>query len=137
MNQPIPLQRLGSGQAAGVEAPFEMLAVSGGGDNGAFGAGLLNGWTAHGSRPVFELVTGISTGALTAPFAFLGSSWDAPLREVYTQVTLEDVARTRGVFLRPIGDTIILMPPLSVTEEEIVAIADAIEYGITTVCGRG
>jgi hypothetical protein len=48
------------------------LALSGGGDQGAFGAGVLNGWTAAGNRPQFKLVTGISTGALIAPFAFLG-----------------------------------------------------------------
>jgi hypothetical protein len=52
--------------------PATYLAVSGGGDAGAFGAGLLNGWTAAGNRPQFKLVTGISTGALIAPFAFLG-----------------------------------------------------------------
>ncbi|MGH9419785.1 MAG: patatin family protein, partial [Thermoanaerobaculia bacterium] len=48
------------------------LAISGGGDDGAFGAGLLAGWTARGDRPEFGLVTGVSTGALSAPFAFLG-----------------------------------------------------------------
>ena len=48
------------------------LAISGGGDDGAFGAGLLAGWSARGDRPVFGLVTGVSTGALSAPFAFLG-----------------------------------------------------------------
>jgi len=64
-----------------------LLAVSGGGDNGAFGAGLLCGWSAQGTRPVFELVTGISTGALTAPFAYLGSSYDPQLRAVYTEIT--------------------------------------------------
>ena len=54
-----------------------VLALSGGGANGAFGAGLLKGWTESGTRPVFKLVTGISTGALIAPFAFLGSGYDA------------------------------------------------------------
>ena len=48
---------------------LEALAISGGGENGAFGAGLLNGWTEQGTRPEFEIVTGISTGALTAPFS--------------------------------------------------------------------
>jgi predicted acylesterase/phospholipase RssA len=48
--------------------PVNFLAVSGGGDNGAFGAGLLVGWTEAGDRPVFKVVTGISTGALIAPF---------------------------------------------------------------------
>jgi hypothetical protein len=60
--------------------PASYLAVSGGGEDGAFGAGLLVGWTEQGSRPQFKLVTGISTGALPAPFAFLGSSYDLQLR---------------------------------------------------------
>lgn len=63
------------------------LALSGGGDDGAFGAGLLNGWTHAGNRPEFKLVTGISTGALLAPFAFIGSSQDQTLARVYTQTT--------------------------------------------------
>ena len=58
----------------------EFLAISGGGEDGAFGAGLLVGWTASGTRPVFKAVTGISTGALTAPFAFLGSAYDDKLK---------------------------------------------------------
>ena len=68
--------------------PVTLLALSGGGDNGAFGAGVLCGWTQHGDRPRFKLVTGISTGALIAPFAFLGSEYDANLK-VYTMVTQE------------------------------------------------
>ena len=52
--------------------PAVFLAISGGGDKGAFTAGLLNGWTAAGTRPEFKVVTGISTGALIAPFAFFG-----------------------------------------------------------------
>ena len=50
--------------------PHQYLALSGGGQNGAFGAGLLNGWTASGTRPEFQIVTGISTGALAAPPIF-------------------------------------------------------------------
>ena len=60
------------------------LALSGGGADGAFGAGVLNGWSAAGTRPKFSVVSGVSTGALIAPFAFLGSSYDATLRDVYT-----------------------------------------------------
>jgi hypothetical protein len=65
-----------SSQGLPPDAPLpelELLSLSGGGENGAFGAGLLCGWSAQGTRPVFELVTGVSTGALIAPFAFLGS----------------------------------------------------------------
>lgn len=61
-----------------------VLALSGGGANGAFGAGVLVGWSEAGTRPQFDIVTGISTGALSAPFAFLGSGWDDELREAYT-----------------------------------------------------
>lgn len=59
-----------------------MLAVSGGGDAGAFAAGLIAGWTTHGTRPLFKVVTGISAGALVAPFAFLGSEYDGVIRYV-------------------------------------------------------
>lgn len=76
---------------------MQILAVSGGGENGAFGAGLLCGWTEAGTRPVFELVTGVSTGALTAPFAFLGSAYDAQLRAVYTDLAPADVLESRGI----------------------------------------
>jgi hypothetical protein len=73
-----------------------VLALSGGGANGAFGAGLLNGWTAAGTRPVFKLVTGISTGALIAPFAFLGSDYDSTLREFYTTISTKDIYNERS-----------------------------------------
>ena len=63
---------------------FTYLALSGGGGDGAYGAGILNGWTASGQRPEFTLVSGVSTGALIAPFAFLGSGYDAYLTEFYT-----------------------------------------------------
>lgn len=66
------------------EGTGAVLALSGGGANGAFGAGVLVGWSEAGDRPQFDIVTGISTGALTAPFAFLGADWDDELREAYT-----------------------------------------------------
>ncbi len=55
-----------------IHTEHHYLAISGGGANGAYGAGILVGWTEAGDRPEFTVVTGISTGALTAPFAFLG-----------------------------------------------------------------
>ena len=63
----------------------EILALSGGGSDGAFGAGLLAGWAARGDRPEFEIVTGVSAGAIIAPFAFLGPKYDSDLREIWTQ----------------------------------------------------
>lgn len=77
--------------------PVNYLAVSGGGDNGAFGAGLLVGWTEQGSRPEFKIVTGISTGALIAPFAFLGPDYDTKLKQVYTTIGPKDIQETRGL----------------------------------------
>ena len=79
-----------------LQKPVALLALSGGGDNGAFGAGVLCGWTQHGDRPRFKLVTGISTGALIAPFAFLGSEYDANLK-VYTMVTQEEIFRRKSL----------------------------------------
>jgi predicted acylesterase/phospholipase RssA len=76
---------------------LQLLAVSGGGENGAFGAGLLCAWTTKGDRPDFELVTGVSTGALTAPFAFLGSRYDEQLRSVYTGLKPDNVLEQRGI----------------------------------------
>ena len=63
---------------------FTYLALSGGGGDGAYGAGVLNGWSASGKRPDFSLVSGVSTGALIAPFAFLGPGYDSYLTEIYT-----------------------------------------------------
>ncbi|MEM0943929.1 MAG: patatin-like phospholipase family protein [Pseudomonadota bacterium] len=80
---------------------WDALVLSGGGPDGAFGAGLLNGWTREGSRPEFGLVTGISTGALIAPFAFLGPDYDDALRRFYTQTNtsaLVDFAIIKGIF---------------------------------------
>jgi patatin-like phospholipase len=85
-------------QASGQKRPLptaEFLAISGGGEDGAFGAGLLVGWTAAGTPPQFKGVTGISTGALTAPFAFLGPDYDEKLREVYTKISTDDVLQQR------------------------------------------
>ena len=64
--------------------PFVYLALSGGGGGGAYGAGVLNGWTASGTRPEFIIVSGVSTGALLAPFAFLGPAYDERMRRMYT-----------------------------------------------------
>ncbi len=74
-----------------------LLALSGGGQNGAFGAGLLTGWTAAGNRPEFRMVTGISTGALIAPFAFLGPEYDPTIRKIYTTFSTKDVLKARFI----------------------------------------
>ena len=73
------------------------LAISGGGSNGAFGAGLLAGWTAAGTRPEFTMVTGISTGAILAPLAFLGSKYDDQIKEMYTTYSTKDLVNKRSI----------------------------------------
>ncbi|MFA6356223.1 MAG: patatin-like phospholipase family protein [Candidatus Omnitrophota bacterium] len=78
-------------ESAWIGDTYSMLAISGGGANGAYGAGLLNGWTKSGTRPVFKVVTGISTGAIIAPFAFLGSEYDGKLEEFYTKYSTKDI----------------------------------------------
>jgi predicted patatin/cPLA2 family phospholipase len=86
-------------KAAGITTKTrDYLAVSGGGSNGAFGAGVLFGWTAAGTRPEFTVVTGVSTGSLIAPFAFLGQPYDALLKESYTEISGKDVYEKKGIF---------------------------------------
>jgi hypothetical protein len=72
-----------------------VLCLSGGGSYGAFSAGVLCGWTETGTRPTFDVVTGVSTGALIAPFAFLGCEYDGQLRQVYTTLRNKDIFRIR------------------------------------------
>lgn len=87
------LKRMGTAASARSSAQpvANFLAISGGGEDGAFGAGLLTGWTAAGTRPQFDIVTGVSTGALIAPFAFLGPGKDKQLTEIYTRYGRDDI----------------------------------------------
>jgi len=77
--------------------PVTILALSGGGADGAFGAGALVGLTRSALRPQFSVVTGVSTGALIAPYAFLGPDWDDKLVEVYTSGSAEHLLHSRGL----------------------------------------
>jgi predicted acylesterase/phospholipase RssA len=95
--------------------PASFLAISGGGDNGAYGAGFLNGWTAAGTRPQFKVVTGVSTGALIAPFAFLGPKYDYVLERVYTQTSQKDIFKKRGLIKGVLGDAMADSRPLADT----------------------
>jgi predicted acylesterase/phospholipase RssA len=92
--------------------PAHMLAISGGGDAGAFAAGILNGWTRNGTRPTFRVVTGISAGALAAPFAYLGPRYDRALHEMATSVGPKDIFRTRNVFAGFLADGLADSEPL-------------------------
>jgi len=88
-----PREELHAQHRGVVGCEHNYLALSGGGANGAFGAGLLTGWTRAGTRPEFTFVTGISTGALSAPFAYLGADWDQQLEQVYTSFSTKDLVK--------------------------------------------
>jgi hypothetical protein len=92
--------------------PENILALSGGGNNGAFGAGLLVGWSEMGARPTFKVVTGISTGAITAPFAFLGSEYDPVLTKIYTTIQQDQVFQRRPVLAAFVSDALADSSPL-------------------------
>lgn len=106
-------QWLASTGHTGPLPPAYFLAISGGGDNGAYGAGFLNGWTASGKRPEFKVVTGISTGALIAPFAFLGPKYDYVLKEVYTNTSQKDIFKKRGIVRGLLGEGMADTRPLA------------------------
>jgi predicted patatin/cPLA2 family phospholipase len=120
------LQRAGH---RGPPPPAEFLAISGGGEDGAFGAGLLVGWSAAGTRPRFKGVTGISTGALIAPFAFLGPEYDEKLKDVYTTITSKDILEQRDFLAAITNDAMADTKPLRKLVQRIVdqSMLDAIE----------
>lgn len=106
-----------------------LLAISGGGANGAFSAGLLAGWSESGQRPQFEVVTGVSTGAIIAPFAFLGPDYDPILLQIYGASSRDDIyllnTWTESLFGSAFADTTPLKRQLEtyVTPEVVEAIA--------------
>jgi len=99
--------------ARGVTATRYFLAISGGGDDGAFGAGLLVGWSDRGDRPEFDVVTGVSTGSLSAPFVFLGRAYDPQLKAVYTETNANDVFQKNAPLISALtGDSLTNNAPL-------------------------
>jgi hypothetical protein len=95
-----------------ISRPLRFLVISGGGDDGAFGAGLLVGWSERGDRPQFNVVTGVSTGALSAPFAFLGRDYDAALKRIYSELGPGDIFQARPVVGVLAGDGVLDSAPL-------------------------
>jgi predicted acylesterase/phospholipase RssA len=108
----LPRQTLRARYGGIMDQPHNYLVISGGGGDGAFGAGLLTGWSETGTRPEFQIVTGISTGALIAPFAFLGPEYDPALREVYTEFGTKDLLASRGPLQIIRGDAVASTRPL-------------------------
>jgi len=129
-------QRYSSTRHVDASGHFNILALSGGGANGAFGAGILCGWSAAGSRPTFKIVTGISTGALIAPFAFAGADYDQILKQVYTSVETKDIVSFRfSTYTRRGVDSLADSSPLqgliekTVTDDVIRSVARAHQTG--------
>lgn len=111
------IQKMGSGQMPpdtdGDGKPnYTLLLVSGGGAKGAFGAGVLKGWSELGSRPDFTIVTGVSTGALMSTWVFLGSDQDPALQRFYTRTSNAQIFRRRNILSAMFGDSILDTTPL-------------------------
>ena len=105
-------QERAAARRGGFRPRSDLLALSGGGDDGAYGAGLLCGWSERGDRPVFRAVTGVSTGALIAPLAFLGSGYDDALKAAYTTVDTEDLVDVTGLAGLLFGESLLAGAPL-------------------------
>ncbi len=110
--------------SGGKDGVFNLLQLSGGGEFGAFGAGLLNGMTETRKRPVFDMVTGVSTGALSAPMAFLGPEYDGILREAYTTISAKDIYRiyNLGTYLRGEPESVASSEPLFQMIERVMTL---------------
>ena len=111
------------------------LAISGGAEDGAFGAGLLAGWSEAGTRPTFDVVTGVSSGALIAPFAFLGRDHDNQLREIFTKYGRKDIF-TYNVSGMLAGEALADDTPLARLIEKYIDEAFVSEVGRERMKGR-
>ena len=127
-------QSLRGAVASVSDGRFDLLALSGGGADGAYGAGVLTGWTARGDRPTFEVVTGVSTGALMAPFAFIGPEGDDELTRAFTDGRSDHLLQPRwamalagpGFFRhRPLRQLV----AASITPEVLTRVAEAHRAG--------
>jgi hypothetical protein len=100
---------------------YPVLAVSGGGGNGAYGAGLLRGWSKEGSRPSFKIITGVSSGSIIALYAFLGKDYDDALEKFFTTLSTKDIMKQNTFLSILFGDSFASSAPLA---KRIAAIVD-------------
>jgi predicted patatin/cPLA2 family phospholipase len=107
-------------KTAGRRAPRKFLAISGGGAGGAFSVGVLKAWSERGDRPVFDLVSGVSTGALIAPFAFLGTKYDAALEHLYTSGVAAGLLDRKFIVRGLLGESLYFQKPLKDMVERYV-----------------
>lgn len=125
---------LAGAESAVRDGAFDLLALSGGGSDGAYGAGLLVGWSERGDRPVFEVVTGVSTGALMAPFAFIGQSGDEELTQAFTDGRSDGLLEARWA-MAVSGPGLFRQRPLraliasSITPEVLTRVAEGHRQG--------
>ena len=97
---------------------YEILAVSGGGKYGAYPAGVVCGWTTRGTRPKFDIATGVSTGAYVAVFGFLGPKYDPALKKLYTEITTDQVFKKYPLRKLPFTRAFASSDPLRKTIED-------------------
>jgi predicted patatin/cPLA2 family phospholipase len=134
-------QLASNGDESAFSRPHYYLSISGGGANGAFGAGLLKGWSESGTRPEMSIVTGISTGALIAPFAFLGSDYDDELEQLYTKLSTKDLIEKRSLIGGLLSDALADTQPLrdllrnKIDDQMIAAIAKEYNKGRRLLIG--
>ena len=100
---------------------YPVLAVSGGGAHGAYGAGLLVGWSKEGSRPIFKIITGVSSGAIIALYTFLGKDYDEHLERFFTTQSTKDIMTQNNFLSILFGDSFASSAPLA---KNITAIVD-------------
>jgi hypothetical protein len=121
-------------QAAAHGGPVNVLVVSGGGAGGAFGAGALVGWSRSGTRPEFQIVTGVSAGALIAPLAFAGRDWDPELTEAFSGGQTQHLMHARwtgAIFGASVyqGEPLAQLVDRYVTDDLLTAVAREAEKG--------
>jgi len=97
-----------------------VLAISGGAANGSLAAGTLTGWTEAGTRPQFHVVSGVSVGALAAPFAFLGPTYDKTLRALFTRLATADLFREKPGLVAYFSDSLASAQPLASLISEFI-----------------
>ena len=89
--------------------------------NSAYGVGFLKGWSNEGSRPVFKIVTGVSSGAIVAIFAFLGKDYDDQLEEIFTSISTKDIVKQKNIFFSLLfGDSLMSSKPLAKKIEKVI-----------------
>jgi hypothetical protein len=125
-----------TGTLASSLPPEYALALSGGGDAGAFAAGILVGWTEFGTRPEFKIVTGVSAGALIAPFAFLGPKYDFILRQAAGSIGPKDIFHLRNWLAALTGEAIADDHPLSILIDKYVTADFLLEIAREYAKGR-